>query len=994
MGNLIVGRLLMHPDNNQIIFAATNGGLYRTEDGGANWTSVRSGDFKDVVFKPGDPLTVYGAANGNLWRSTDGGLTFTDINNGLPPAARSAIAVTPAAPGNVYVILTNGDSFKGLYRSTDSGQTFTTMSTSPNIMSWGCNGGDGGQAWYDLDIACDPNIPDLIFAGGVNCFRSNDGGATWQISSHWWGDCSVPSVHADLHVLEYNPLNNRLYAGNDGGIYYTPNHGSSWIELTNGLPISQVYKIGQSATMRNKTVNGYQDNGSSTYMGTYWQNIMGGDGMECAVDPVDGDYSYGTVYYGSIERQYQNSFNGTVAGNGFNGINESGAWVTPFLIDETKPDIMFVGFKNVWRSPNVKAQSSQIIWEKISDNLGGANNQDMRVLEQSPVNNDILYAARYDNRLFRTDNCKTVSPVWGDLTFSLPDQGGINDIECDPFDENIVYISLNNNIYKSTDRGQTWEDISGSLPGVSFTSIAAYRNSHEGLYLSSDIGVFYKDKFMEDWIMFSAGLPVDASVTEIEIYYDAADPDGDILRAGTYGRGLWESDVYHALPNADFEVSNTMIPPGCSVDFRDVSSGVPTSWHWEFDGANPPESFDRNPSGVLYEDLGTFQVKLVVTNEAGSDSVIYEDFITVSDTILPEVNFIADQTILCSNGTARFTDLSDYCPNSWAWSFNPNTVEFMEGTGVNSQNPVVQFLQPGQYEVTLSVSNSNGQASLTLPGYIQSGGYNLPFVEDFETGSLADRYWTVVNPDLGQTWTDYLIGETGNHTARMKFYGYFNTGERDQMVSPYLNFSEFSNVYLTFDHAYAQRFSQKDSLIIYISSGCEENWSRIWANGPDGNGIFETAPATPYEFRPIENDDWCSMGWGADCFTLDLSQWAGENNIKLMFESYNNLGNNLYLDNISVSNTTGNTLIMPALGTFTISPNPSTGYFTLYSSGITGQVSLEIYDSQGRAVIRDSFVSHDSDRQQIINLTGYPEGVYLVRITNGDRTLTRKIVLR
>ncbi len=94
-------------------------------------------------------------------------------------------------------------------------------------MSWGCNGGDGGQAWYDLDVACDPTDSDIIFAGGVNCFKSSTGGTTWNISSHWWGDCGVPSVHADLHVLEFNPLNNRLYAGNDGGVYYSPDKGKA-----------------------------------------------------------------------------------------------------------------------------------------------------------------------------------------------------------------------------------------------------------------------------------------------------------------------------------------------------------------------------------------------------------------------------------------------------------------------------------------------------------------------------------------------------------------------------------------------------------------------------------------------------------------------------------------------------------------------------------------------------------------------------------------------
>lgn len=988
----VVGRLLMHPTNNMLIFAATNGGLYRSANGGATWTRVENGDFKDVAFKPGDPNIVYGAGNGNFYRSTNGGLSFTQVTSGLPSSSRSALAVTPDNPAYVYVILTNGDSFKGLYRSTDSGMNFTVKSTTPNIMSWGCNGGDGGQAWYDLDIACDPNNSDVIFAGGVNCFKSASGGTTWNISSHWWGDCGVPSVHADLHVLEFNPLNDWLYAGNDGGVYYSSDLGTTWTEITNGLPIGQVYKIGQSATIRNKTLNGYQDNGTSTYMGNYWQNIMGGDGMECAVDPVDGNYSYGTVYFGYIERQYQNSSNGTVANNGFNGINESGAWVTPFILDERNPNIMFVGYKNVWRSTNVKAPSSQIVWQKISDNLAGSNSQDMRVLEQSPANSDILYAARYDNKFFYTGNCMSTTPVWTELTGFLPENGGINDVECDPFNPDVVYISQNNNVFRSTDRGMIWEDISGTLPDVSYSSIAAYKNSHEGVYLSSDIGVFYKDKFMTDWIMFSDGLPVDASVTEIEIYYDA-DPSGDIIRAGTYGRGLWESDVFHTSPVADFEANETLIPPGCGIEFKDLSAGIPTAWSWEFTGANPSASTERNPSGIVYDTPGTFQVKLVVTNEAGTDSTIITDYITVDETILPLVDFSADQTVVCTNGVVNFTDLSQYCPGTWLWSFNPNTVDFKEGTTEISQNPVVEFRQSGNYEVTLTVTNNNGEATVTRPDYIKAGGYDLPFEEDFETGTFGDRNWTVRNPDMGYTWINYLIESTGNHTAQMKFYGYFKMTERDQLISPYLNFSELSNVYLTFDHAYAQRFSQKDSLVVYVSNGCDESWTRVWANGPDGNGTFETSSPTAYEFTPLVNDDWCGLGWGAPCFTIDLTQWAGLKNVKIMFESYNNMGNNLYLDNITVSNTTGNVNIIPAQGSITIYPNPGTGYFTMLSAGITGQMQLEVFNAQGQAVMTDNFNNSHDAYQQTINLTGLPKGVYLVRLTTGENVLVRKLML-
>ncbi|NCC73852.1 MAG: hypothetical protein EOM06_10690 [Sphingobacteriia bacterium] len=249
MGNKVVGRLIMHPQDNQIILAATNGGIYKSTDNGQIWVSKQIGDFKEIVFKPDNPEIVYASANGRFYRSTDSGESFQMITSGLPSGARGVIGVSPANPEMVYFLLTISDAFLGLYRSVDAGLNFIEQSDSPNIMSWGCEGGDGGQAWYDLDIAVDPQNENVIFAGGVNCFKSSDGGVTWEISSHWWGDCGVPSVHADLHILEYNPHDGRLFAGNDGGIYWTADQGSTWVEISDGLAISQAYKIGQSATV-------------------------------------------------------------------------------------------------------------------------------------------------------------------------------------------------------------------------------------------------------------------------------------------------------------------------------------------------------------------------------------------------------------------------------------------------------------------------------------------------------------------------------------------------------------------------------------------------------------------------------------------------------------------------------------------------------------------------------------------------------------------------
>ncbi|MCK9204415.1 MAG: hypothetical protein M0P58_08300, partial [Bacteroidales bacterium] len=572
MGEKTVGRLIIHPTDPSILLAATNGGIYKTTDGGLNWTSKMTGNFKDIVFKTNNPSVIYATASGKFYLSNDLGETWIQIANGLPDGARGVIGVTPANPNVVYFLLANSSNeFKGLFKSTDNGVSFVEKSNSPNIMDWSCDGsGSGGQAWYDLDIAVDPTNENIVYSGGVDVWRSANSGVNWSINAHWYGGCSRPSVHADHHVFEYSPLNGQLYIGNDGGIYWTNNGGEVWNEITNGLPISQTYKLGQSRTVDDLVINGYQDNGSNIYEGTTWASIGGGDGMECAIDPVDFHYRYHTLYYGDIFRDYNNVEQGKIAGNGANGITESGGWVTPFLIDENDPKTMFIGYKSVWRSTNIKEPNvNSVDWTKISDALTGDN---LSVLEQSPKNTNILYVAG-GNKLFRTDNCKADIPVWTSLTNKLPVNLAITDIEAHPFNEDIVYITFDNRIFMSWDKGNTWTDWTGLLPDIHISSIVYNKHSLYGTYIGTDMGVFYRDYAFCGWSSFSNGLPVNAKVTELEIFYDDANPANDRIKASTYGRGLWESDMFYSMPMADFSADQVQIPIECGVNFTDLSTG-------------------------------------------------------------------------------------------------------------------------------------------------------------------------------------------------------------------------------------------------------------------------------------------------------------------------------------------------------------------------------------------------------------------------------------
>jgi PKD repeat protein/photosystem II stability/assembly factor-like uncharacterized protein len=900
MGNVTVGRMIQHPVDPQIIIAATSGGMFRTVDGGATWTLSRTGNFKEVVFKPDQPEIVYAASGGNFFRSINNGISYQAVTSGLPGGARGVIGVSPASPDMVYFLLTNSDSFKGLYRSTDAGLNFSLRSNSPNIMAWDCNGGSGGQAWYDLDIAVDPLNAEIVYAGGVNLFKSVNGGQNWAIRSHWYGGCGVQSVHADLHVLEYSPINNRLYAGNDGGFYWTENGGIQWTEISNGLVISQAYKIGQSLTNRDFVINGYQDNGTSVINGSVWSAVGGGDGMECAYDPKDQRYSYYTLYYGDIYRNFNNNSQGKIAGQNTNGINESGAWVTPFLLDHNDGNTMFVGFKNIWRSTNVKtAGAGSVQWTRIMT----GNNTNMNVLVQSRANTDILYAAS-NNRLYFTANAKAGSVTWTNRTSLLPATNTITAIETHPTDENTVYLAQQTRIFKSTDRGVSWTEITTNLSGFHINSIAYYKNSSEGLYIGTDVGVFYKDAGMSDWILFSNGMPFSVKVTEIEIYYDQNSPAGDLIRAGTYGRGLWSSSPYIGTLSAGFTASINAVSAGCSVDFADQTIGTPYEWSWSFPGGTPSFSNSPNPQGITYSSQGSYDVVLTVSNPLGTDTYTCADCIQVGPSSLPEISITNSSTAGCAGLVVHFTDNSLHCPEAWDWVFTPSSVSFLNGTSASSPNPVVRFDANTTYSLSLTVANHAGVSTQTFENLILVGGLAMPYSESFNIADFELAGWTVENPDNGRTW-DLREMPQGYKAVWMNFFNYTNFTQRDYLVSPALNLSGLQNAWLSFEYAYAQRYFQRDSLIVSVSADCGTTWSRVYANGPDAQGAFETTMPTTASFIPLTDEDWCRAGsYGASCPQINISQFAGLNGVKIRFESFNQFGNNLYLANVSVSQIT------------------------------------------------------------------------------------------
>lgn len=226
-------------------------------------------------------------------------------------------------------------------------------------------------------------------------------------------------------------------------------------------------------------------------------------------------------------------------------------------------------------------------------------------------------------------------------------------------------------------------------------------------------------------------------------------------------------------------------------------------------------------------------------------------------------------------------------------------------------NLPVMTVTSGSYTFTAEATNPNSGIDQNTANDINTSNFTvftssvpLPFQEDFESNTFLTNQWSIVNPDNGITWEITTIGGSapGDKAAKIDFYNYGNGSERDGMQTPPLDFSNYTNVEMTYDHAF-RRFntSSADSMIIWVSTDCGNTFDRIVEYAEDGTGSFATATTNTAPFTP-GNGDWCTGTVGANCFTIDLSAYDGQPSVIVRFESFNNgiAGNNLFLDNINI----------------------------------------------------------------------------------------------
>lgn len=503
-------RLLIKPETSSILFAALGtAGLYKSTDGGLNWISIFTSRCDDIVTSP-DGSKVYIIGSGSGYRiSTDGGQTFTQYTP-FALGTRSHIAICKTKPQVLYVS-TYRDTSVYVYKSTNGGYNFIYL---PNTFT-GTN-----QAWYDFYIYVNPFDENNAYVGLIDLWRTTDGNTFQRITNS-----SSGPVHVDHHNLDFHPNDpSTIIVSNDGGLNFSTNRGTNWTNLNSTLTLTQFYRIASDPDNPSHLIGGTQDNGVQRTTGNVkWDVVFGGDGGAVCFNPRDPNFILSENQFNNIRRSTNRGISWQVATTGLTGNAE---WIAPIVAHPDSSGIFYTARQQVFKTTNNGAS-----WFQWSTGISGT----VRVLAISKSNPRIIFASS-SNSLFKSGN--------GGKTFSylqtgLPDRI-ITGIDIHPDSPDVAILSVNGfgtgHIFKTSNGGYNWTDISNNLPNTPVNDVMIYYPGiPTSIYLvATDVGVFATDNYGQQWFELAQGLP---NTVCLDLDYNLK---GNKIRVATHGRGVWE----------------------------------------------------------------------------------------------------------------------------------------------------------------------------------------------------------------------------------------------------------------------------------------------------------------------------------------------------------------------------------------------------------------------------------------------------------------------
>ncbi len=555
--------LVMDPSDHEMLYAAT-------------WQRVRH--------KWNDPRNEPNYGGSGLHKTTDGGKTWKPINNGLPAApdrGRIGIDLCLAKPNVIYAFVDNYELARELteeekadpytsglrgiikgatvYRSDNKGESWTLMSGQTPEMKQFMQFHSGTYGWVFGQMRVDPNDEDTIYTMGLGLNVSNDGGKTFR---------SLRGMHGDHHGLWIDPDNsNYLVNVNDGGIVISYDKGATWRRFTDNLPVCQFFNINYDMDTPFRVYGSMQDHGSyrgqvikggrdrfgralEGFQAVEFEGAPGGEGSSHAIDPTDPKTVYSAGFYGTITRSVLredgNWESKRLLPNTYPGEPPlRGQWVAPFIISPHNPSIIYHGMQYLFMSRDkgdTWERISQDLSRNIKSELGDIPFQTLFSISESPLMFGLIYVGTDDGNVYITkDDGKT----WKKIMKGLPFEKWVSRIVASAYDLGTIYMTQNGKrdddfnayVWKSTDFGETWEDISGNIPLGPVNVIREDPVDQNILYVGTDIGVYVSKDGGKTWNVLGSGLP-SCYVHDLIIH-----PRDNVIVIATHGRGMWAIDA-------------------------------------------------------------------------------------------------------------------------------------------------------------------------------------------------------------------------------------------------------------------------------------------------------------------------------------------------------------------------------------------------------------------------------------------------------------------
>jgi photosystem II stability/assembly factor-like uncharacterized protein len=538
-------RMVMHPDNPDLMFAGTRDGIYRTDDAWLSATRITNYfDVFDFEFKPDDPTVMYASSRTGFYGSsasgdagswskvTDPTLSFLDT------MVRTEIAVTPDNPNCVYLVASDIDA-DFVARSLSAGASGSwSIRDSTTDLWW-------YQPGYNMGVVADPDNYQTIYVMAVALWKSETGGAPGG-----WTDVGT-GIHADHHDLAFN--GSQIYDVNDGGVFRSGDGGDSWSNITPGIEVFEAYSIAGTPQDTQLYYTGAQDTGGNRIdSGGKFVGVCPGctgDVVKCMIDYTNKDKAYMVPWQGGL--RFTSDGWGSYTDTGPGGANFEpefgrGIFLCPYEMDPVDPKFIFTGKDSMWRL-DMEAQTAQ--W------LGDPGSGKTQRIAQGTNNRNRMYIIHNDT-LYRTNDALTNSmggASWTPLMNDFSVTARMSDLTVNPDNANELYIvytgtEAGSKVYYSPDSGASgsWQDYSGSLPNTPVNCIEFHDNglNNHAIYIGTDLGVFYLDDDLSDWVYYGNNLPA-VPVTDIYI-----NNTSNKLLVGTAGRGIWQSDVFSECPGS------------------------------------------------------------------------------------------------------------------------------------------------------------------------------------------------------------------------------------------------------------------------------------------------------------------------------------------------------------------------------------------------------------------------------------------------------------